>query len=368
MLAALAGLKNDFFHNREAVKVGRAIVRAGFDRPKVFYGLIRVPGLDEKTHGGLVKAQSMQDRFPNAYPEANLMYLISSALPPGVLRLIEQARAKRIPVILNQNGVAYAGWHGPGWEKTNRLLRDVLQSSDYVIYQSEFCKMAADRFLGESSAPNCILHNPVELDRYQTRASALEHPPFVLLTSGSHHQFYRIESSLRVLAELRSRGVPALLTIAGRYCWAQSQEAGERDIQKVVEQLDLGSFVTQIGPYPQSEAASIFQSAHLLLHTKYNDPCPRLVVEALACGLPVVYSRSGGTPELVGDDAGIGIDAALDWDALHPPDSRALADAVQQVIESYETFRASARARAEQHLGLEGWLDHHEEIFKKVLG
>ena len=70
------------------------------------------------------------------------------------------------------------------------------------------------------------------------------------------------------------------------------------------------------------------QSADILLHTKYNDPCPTVVLEAMACGLPVVYSASGGTPELVGDDAGIGVDAPLDWEHDHPPAPEALAEAV----------------------------------------
>ncbi|HWH06801.1 MAG TPA: hypothetical protein VNT23_10265, partial [Gaiellaceae bacterium] len=32
-----------------------------------------------------------------------------------------------------------------------------------------------------------------------------------------------------------------------------------------------------------------------LLHTKVNDPCPNVVLEALASGLPVVHPASGGT-------------------------------------------------------------------------
>ena len=54
----------------------------------------------------------------------------------------------------------------------------------------------------------------------------------------------------------------------------------------------------------------MLRRAHVLLHTKVNDPCPTAVIEAMACGLPVAYPASGGTVELVGDEAGIGVAAS----------------------------------------------------------
>jgi glycosyltransferase involved in cell wall biosynthesis len=47
---------------------------------------------------------------------------------------------------------------------------------------------------------------------------------------------------------------------------------------------------------------------HLFAHFAENDPAPNVVTEALACGLPVLYHSSGGTPEIVqGSDYGTAI-------------------------------------------------------------
>jgi hypothetical protein len=66
-----------------------------------------------------------------------------------------------------------------------------------------------------------------------------------------------------------------------------------------------------------------------------NDPCPNVVTEALASGLPVLYRDSGGVRELVGDCG-----SAFDVDAFRPSLNRLLA--------SRDALGHAARRRAEQ--------------------
>ena len=105
----------------------------------------------------------------------------------------------------------------------------------------------------------------------------------------------------------------------------------------------------------------------MLLHPKFNDPCPATVVEALACGVPVVYSASGGVPELVGGDAGIGIPAEESWDRDLTPDPVAMADAVVRVADDHARFSAAARARAVERFDLRPWLRRHRDVFEGLL-
>ena len=101
----------------------------------------------------------------------------------------------------------------------------------------------------------------------------------------------------------------------------------------------------------------------MLLHTQYNDSCPRLVIEAMSCGLPIVYSASGGTSELVGDNAGIGIPVPLDWEEEHPPEASDLAEAVLKIWGKYSDYAKKARMRAVEKFDVGLWVQRHREIF-----
>ncbi|MBI2086877.1 MAG: glycosyltransferase family 4 protein [Candidatus Zambryskibacteria bacterium] len=60
-----------------------------------------------------------------------------------------------------------------------------------------------------------------------------------------------------------------------------------------------------IAPVPSEELAEILRQHDIYIAPSLDDPCSNALVEALTCGLPAVFVRSGGHPELV-KDAGVG--------------------------------------------------------------
>jgi glycosyltransferase involved in cell wall biosynthesis len=64
-----------------------------------------------------------------------------------------------------------------------------------------------------------------------------------------------------------------------------------------------------VGPLPSEALADLLRGHDVYVAPSRDDPCSNALLEALACGLPAAFLRSGGHPELVGE-GGIGFDGA----------------------------------------------------------
>jgi len=335
--------------------------------PHIFYGHGRIPKPEHQTYGGMVKFQRMQEEFPNSPHRFNILYMVSSRMPYGGEQIAWFARKKGVRVVWNQNGVAYPGWHPVGWRQINAPMARIHADADYVFYQSEFCRQSAEQFLGTRRGTSEILHNAVDTTVFTPAAADPTPGSLVMLLGGTQYQWYRLESAFQTLARLRGQGVNVRLLVTGRLCWISDEAIAVRQARELVSQLGLDTDVEFLGPYTQADAPSIFRRAHVLLHTKVNDPCPGLVVEAMACGLPVVYSQSGGVPELVGAEGGIGVPDESNWERDIPPDPTALAQAVLTVAGRREMYARAARQRAVKRFDLKPWLERHRQVFDAVL-
>jgi glycosyltransferase involved in cell wall biosynthesis len=89
-----------------------------------------------------------------------------------------------------------------------------------------------------------------------------------------------------------------------------------------------------VDPLPSEPLAELLRAQDVYLAPSRDDPCSNALLEALACGLPAAYLRSGGHPELVGE-AGIGFD-----------DTEEVPAALSRLIAEHEQRRAKIRVAA----------------------
>ena len=337
------------------------------DKPAVSYGLRHVPAPSELAAGGIIKLQHLVKAFPDQSSRFNILYLVSSRLPHGAEALAAWARRKGAKVVLNQNGVAYPAWHGPGWEKVNAPMSTLLSMADHVFYQSEFCRQSADRFAKPAAGPHEVLYNPVDTAVFTPRPRGRSSTGLTLLLAGSQDAWYRVDAAVRTIAALVENGIDARLLITGLFRWSPDRTRCRAEVDALVESLGLTNRIQLLGAYTQHEAPAIYQLADVLVHTKYNDPCPTVVIEALASGLPVAYSASGGVPELVAADAGVGVPVEKSWDRDIAPDPTALACGVATILERYDDYSAAARRSAVARFDARHWLARHAETFERLI-
>ena len=321
--------------------------------------------LDEgrPVHGGAVKLLPLQKAFGGNEQEFGILYAVSSSQPGFAADLLARCRRCGIPIVWNQNGVGYPAWAGSESERHNRPMRALRAMADYVIYQSEFCRVSADKFLGPCGLPSEILFNPVDLEKFHPPEILPAISPLRLLTLGTHGYAERVFSAIHCLDELRRGGIESSLTIAGRFQW----KSAEARVAGLIRQLGLERHVAVLPPFTQDEAADLYRSHHIVLHPKYMDPCPTVAVESLASGCPVVGSRSGGMPELVGPDCGGLVEAAMDWTRLITPSGAELAEAVRTLLPRLESAGKAARQRAENLFDSGKWVARHAEIFSRLI-
>lgn len=325
-------------------------------QPRVFYGGARSGNLG----GPLVKVKRLQQYFPQEKYNYNLVYAISNApyLPATALTWLKR---RRIPLVLNQNGVFYPGWYGGDWQAQNRLMSMAYHRADYVFWQSEFCRRCAEQFLGAREGPGRVLYNAIDVERFAP-VEGHRVQPFTFLVTGKigRHLGYRLDSTIGGLAIARAAGLDARLMIAG---WVEDRVGAEA----MAVRHRVSEFVDFHGAYRQEDAPQIYRKADAYVMTKYLDPCPNTVLEAMACGLPVLYSASGGVPELVGENAGIGMSVPEDWSQIHMPTKEVVGEGMLAVAAGVRSMAVAARERALAHFDLRIWIQRHREVFDRLL-
>lgn len=81
-----------------------------------------------------------------------------------------------------------------------------------------------------------------------------------------------------------------------------AEGAMESELRALAAKLGIEDRVIFAGPRGRSELAAWYSAADLFVLASGHEGCPNVVLEALACGTPVVATPVGNVPELVGQD------------------------------------------------------------------
>jgi len=146
----------------------------------------------------------------------------------------------------------------------------------------------------------------------------------------------------------RAAGMP--LRIA-----AKMREPEERAYFEAMVRPLLGGDVTYIDEVDRAAKLELLGNAECLLNPiAWPEPFGMVMIEALACGTPVLTTPFGAAPEIV-EDGQVG---------FVRPDEAGLVEALGQVR---EIGRATCRRHVERHFSVELMVDRHIDLYERVL-
>ena len=328
-------------------------------RHEVYYG----GGYSGDIGGGPVKVMRLRDNFGEARFGFNVVYNLSnwSLLDNKSVDLLGE---QGVPIVHNQNGTFYPAWYNGDWKWENKNMRIAYRAASYVFFQSEFCKRAAELHLGKCPCPNEILYNAVDLSLFYPAKEAPKSRPFTFLLTGKFNagMWYRIHAALKALRCALDLKEEFKLVIGG---WMV--QSVSRSMAGVVEKYKLTNNVKYIGRYSQAVAPQVYRDADAYIMLKHQDPCPNTVIEAMASGLPVLYSGTGGVPELVGSRAGVGLACPESWEKAYVPETEEICRGMIRIRQECVSLGRQARIIACEKYDIKNWVNRHREIFDLVL-
>jgi colanic acid/amylovoran biosynthesis glycosyltransferase len=169
--------------------------------------------------------------------------------------------------------------------------------------------------------------------------------------------------ALQALRQLLDRGVPAHLDIYGGDPPSGVGERSERPrMRHAITELELQDHVTMHGFVKNLDLVRCYRSAHALLHSGVSEGLPVTILEAMACGLPVVASDVS--------DIGQALRDGLEGFIVPPRRPSASAEALERLWldpELRARMGRSARARAVAEFGLDRQLQALDELYARAL-
>lgn len=161
---------------------------------------------------------------------------------------------------------------------------------------------------------------------------------------------------------LRRREVPFEAVIVGEH------GEHEAEIRRRIDALGLRDSVRLAGPMEQTRlfeeywSAGVFCLPCRVLENGDRDGIPNVLMEAMACGLPVVTTPVSGIPEIIRD----GVNGRL----VPPDDPAALADALVRIDSDRrlaESLSVQARATVRERFDGERFAAELAALFREVL-
>ena len=201
-----------------------------------------------------------------------------------------------------------------------------------------------------------MVHNGTDIDRFKPCKDVQRKPNSVLTVNSGDSPIKGADYLLQAMKKLRNGASQPHLTIVGRI-------APESRNMRIVRELGVEDMVTFTGRIDDEELVTLYSSSEVAVVPSLYEGFGFPAAEAMACGTPVIASRAGALPEVVGENNEAGI-------SVPPADSEAIAKAISQLLDDELLRRKMGQAgirRVEEHFNWRRAAEETVQVYEELL-
>jgi glycosyltransferase involved in cell wall biosynthesis len=214
--------------------------------------------------------------------------------------------------------------------------------ADAIIINSESLRGEVERYLQVDHRKLKLIHEAVDHELFRPGDAAAARAtvalrgvvkPFVLFVS-SLWPYKNCDGLLRAWALARRElGVMQLVVVGGG-----RDEAYMSQLHELASDLDIGADVVFVGPVALEETVDFYRAAEVFVYPSLNETFGLPILEAMACGCPVVTSDTSAMPETAGGAAVL----------CDPSEPESIAGAIVTALAGRDRLRSAGLRRASQ--------------------
>ncbi|MDQ3685328.1 MAG: glycosyltransferase, partial [Acidobacteriota bacterium] len=239
----------------------------------------------------------------------------------------------RVPVIITEHAL----WQ-PNWMDKSALVRwQALWAAKHSAFQIAVSNALRESIVHFTNSPEKVhvIPNGVETDIFRLSENGAGRKPNQILYVGFINFNKGVDVLLHAMRKLLRHKPEARLVLVGGSTYRNTRLQEER-LRGLARELSLDEHVEFAGAKTPAEVARYMSESSLLVLPSHKESFGSVLVEALACGTPVVATRCGGPEDIVSERVGL---------LVPKGDADALAVGIAKVLDGRRLYDA-ARLRA----------------------